>query len=335
MTWAVVVAMVIVAAAVAFVVVAYRRRWKWAGFAAEQEPGHKTVWDWLQLLVIPLGLAAVAFALNAAQSSREQRREDRRTAVDRQIAADRRREDALSTYLQQMSDLMLQRKLARSLPKSDVRSVARTLTLTVLPRLDGKRKAVVVKFLSEAGLITPRFDRVPRPTDRAKIVEMWGADLRGIVLHTVFDGVDLEGADMRGADFRGAALVSIDLESADVRGAHFNRAYVEDAEFRDADLRHADFGQAHIVRSSLDEACVTHARFHGVRVEDSTLGRAVGHDVDLSRADLGSTDLRSPSLTQLNLSGTKFESGGHPPTAKSKDVSFCFAETHRSRIDTG
>jgi hypothetical protein len=68
MTWVVVVAVLIAVAAVAFVVVAYRRRWKWAGFAAEPEPGHKTVWDWLQLLIVPAILVGVTFAWSASQT---------------------------------------------------------------------------------------------------------------------------------------------------------------------------------------------------------------------------------------------------------------------------
>jgi hypothetical protein len=79
MRWVVVVAVLIAVAAVAFVVVAYRRRWKWAGFAAEPEPGHKTVWDWLQLLIVPAILVGVTFAWSASQTRSDNKREDRRS----------------------------------------------------------------------------------------------------------------------------------------------------------------------------------------------------------------------------------------------------------------
>ena len=117
---------IVVAAAAAFIVAAYVRRWEWAGFAGSPGSGQgsKTLWDWLQLLVIPLGLAAVAFALNAAQSNREQRREDRRAAVERSIVSDQRREDALRLYLQQVSDLILDRGLLTSRAGSESRAIA-------------------------------------------------------------------------------------------------------------------------------------------------------------------------------------------------------------------
>lgn len=48
-----------VVGAAAFIVAAYIRRWEWAGFTASEKTGQgpKTLWDWLQLLVIPHGLA--------------------------------------------------------------------------------------------------------------------------------------------------------------------------------------------------------------------------------------------------------------------------------------
>jgi hypothetical protein len=51
---------------------------------------------------------------------------------------------------------MLDRKLLHSKPLADVREVARTITLTTLRRLDGKRKAAVVIFLEEARLVYSR-----------------------------------------------------------------------------------------------------------------------------------------------------------------------------------
>jgi len=62
-----------VLAAVAFIVAAYRRRWAWTGFVTARTADErsartsKSLWDWLQLLIVPLALALAAFALNAAQ----------------------------------------------------------------------------------------------------------------------------------------------------------------------------------------------------------------------------------------------------------------------------
>src|SRR5688572_31336371 len=91
---------------VVFVVLAYRLRWAWTGFAG------KTAWEWLQLLVIPVTLAGGALALNYLQAERQRHEENRRAARERAIASDTRREDALQAYLDRMSDLILDRGLA-------------------------------------------------------------------------------------------------------------------------------------------------------------------------------------------------------------------------------
>ena len=150
---------------VAFIVLAYRRGWQWTGLPAdagdEAEPPRpaKTLWDWLQLLIIPLVLAFGAFVLNTTQASRDRNREDRQAARDRAIADDRAQEDTLRAYLQQMSDLITDHRL-RPRPDSgpatrtDVDQLARTLTLTTLRRVNPERKALVVRFLADARLIT-------------------------------------------------------------------------------------------------------------------------------------------------------------------------------------
>jgi len=136
------VACLVALAFVVFVVVAYWRRWHWTGLTEvrraksgdEDVQPAKTLWDWLQLLVIPLALAGLAFVLNEAQTQREQRREDDRVKRQAVRAEDATREDTLRAYLAQMSELMLDRGLLGSKAGSDVQAVARTATLTAVRR---------------------------------------------------------------------------------------------------------------------------------------------------------------------------------------------------------
>ncbi len=208
-----------------FVALAYWRRWEWTGLPAAPaaRPGAadrpaKTLWDWLQLLGIPVALAALAFLLNDAESSRDQRREDQRAAQQRITAADAERENTLRTYLAQMSSLMLDRQLLRSKSGADVRNVARTATLTAVRRLDGPRRGLVVQFLAEAGLLGREEGAGARV--RVASADLGGANLRGALL----SGVDLRGADLGGAklgraNLRKANLRGANLAGADLRGA--------------------------------------------------------------------------------------------------------------------
>src|SRR3954451_23742264 len=96
------------------VAVAYKSDWRWTGFPREpgyekarRDPAGPTLWDWLQLLVVPLVLALAAFALNDAQTRRQQRQENDRAHREQARAVDDAREQTLRGYLQRMSDLML------------------------------------------------------------------------------------------------------------------------------------------------------------------------------------------------------------------------------------
>src|SRR5215213_2224879 len=115
------------------------RRWKTA--PDEQVQPSKTVWDLLQLLIVPVILVGVSLWWSTSQDARDKARADHV-----------RQDTTLDNYIQQMSDLMLDRKLMSSKRNAPVRSVAHTVTFTTLRRLDGERKGEVVRFLHDAHL---------------------------------------------------------------------------------------------------------------------------------------------------------------------------------------
>src|ERR1051326_4390506 len=127
-----------------------------AGFAAAGDPKTpqyrpaKTLWDWLQLLIVPVVLASAAFWFNAQQrqaASLEQQR------IEREIAQDQQRETMLQGYLDRMAELLLKEHLRSSKEDEEIRHVARARTLTILRQLDPERKTALFRFLSEAQLV--------------------------------------------------------------------------------------------------------------------------------------------------------------------------------------
>jgi uncharacterized protein YjbI with pentapeptide repeats len=271
-----------------FVALAYQRRWQWTGLPAVHVPGDdgaverraKTLWDWLQLLGIPVALATLAFLLNRAQSSRDERREDQRAAQQRRIVADTERENTLRTYLAQMSELMLDRGLLHSTFGDTVREVARTATLTAVRRLDGPRRGLAVRFLAEARLlrVSGRGDPVVFVASadlshaNLRMVELFRADFARVNLtgtdftgsylrQAVLVGANLTGADLTGSDLRQAVLFGADLHGANLhranlRGANLHRADLRGANLRGADLTGADLRGANLYRADLDGANV-------------------------------------------------------------------------------
>ena len=88
------------------------------------QPG-KTLWDWMQLLIIPFALALIALWFNRTERKNEQT-----------LSSDNQQEAALHSYLDRMSELLLEKKLRESDPKAEVRNVARVRTLSMLYQLN-------------------------------------------------------------------------------------------------------------------------------------------------------------------------------------------------------
>src|SRR5262245_60341137 len=226
---------------------------RWERAPNEEVRPAKTLWDWLQLLIVPAILVAVTFAWGAVQTRNDNRREDRRS-----------QDATLQAYLNEMSGLMLDKKLLASEYGDPVRAVARSVTLTVLRRLDGERKGQVVRFLYEAQLLNPEEleldpdEALDDPNVTSK-VSLEDADLRGANLmganltNANFNRANLAGAKLKGTILGGrgsATLVEANLTGADLRGvyatdadlsfANLTNANLEDAFFRGAIFRSAN-----------------------------------------------------------------------------------------------
>lgn len=225
----------------------------WTGFGeyiGPAVPGNqtfqraKTLWDWMQLLIIPAvlagGAAAGAYWLNESARKREQAFTEQRAKAERDIAADNRQEIALQTYLDRMAELLIKEKLRESEQDSEVRAVARAQTLTVLRRLDGNRKGALLRFLYEADLI-----------DEDKIViDLSEADL---------SEVNLIKANLRGAILSKADLGGANLSEAYMYNVNLYRANLSDANLREAYLGYVNLNQANLSRANLIKADLTEA----------------------------------------------------------------------------
>lgn len=93
------------------IILGYRLQWSWTGVSA------KTLWDWLQLLFVPIILAIGGFWLNQIQKSREESTAKQRTEDEQKIATDNQREAALQAYIGNMSELLLKECLDQLTPE--------------------------------------------------------------------------------------------------------------------------------------------------------------------------------------------------------------------------
>jgi hypothetical protein len=240
--------------------------------------GDKTLWDLLQLLIVPLALAAIGFWFTAQQEARQREIEDRRARVEREIEAERAEQVTLQAYLDQMGTLMLDRNLRAADENSDVRRLARARTLVVLDALGLTRQERVLRFLHEAEMI-----RATSPEGQP-VIPLKYASLESIELpHRIL----LRGADLQQADLSGANLAYIDLRDTYLAGAHFEGADLEGAHLEGADLS-------------------------GTFLEGADLSDANLADVDLSNAEelwKPGTDMRErgAGLAHADLSGANLK----------------------------
>ena len=121
-------------------------RRSWTGFQG------KTVWDFLQLLIVPLMLVAIGLVFALQQDARQQRVEDQRADAERELVEQRAQDEALQAYLNQMSQLLLDRKLLEAEQGTPLYTVAQTRTSTLILRLDAEHNESVARFLINSGL---------------------------------------------------------------------------------------------------------------------------------------------------------------------------------------
>jgi hypothetical protein len=204
----------------------------------------KTLWDVMQLVIIPAAFGIGGYWLNKTSREREQKIAHERNEKEKEIAATQMRETTLQTYFDRMTELLLDKGLRRSETNDDVRHVARTRTLTTLSMLDPGRKGVLIRFLREAELITKDNlviylrDADLRNAD-LNMVDLRGASLSGAdlgwaeLLGTNLTGADLAGAFLDGANLTGAILTGADLDGVDLTGTKFSMTTMPDGTKRE------------------------------------------------------------------------------------------------------
>jgi uncharacterized protein YjbI with pentapeptide repeats len=222
-----------------------------------------TVRDWLQLLIVPLALVVIGFLFSVQQDARQQRIENQRAKAERELAVERAQDEALQAYLDQMSGLLLERDLRTSEKGSEVRTLARARTLTVLGRLDPSRKKALMQFLVEA-------DLVQRVDGREPLISLSGATLSDVFLN----GANLSGANLSFSDLSGTNLSATDLSGTNLVGADLSDADLSAAFLQEAILKGANLSNAFLYRADLSKADLTVADLSGTDLSGANLNGA-------------------------------------------------------------
>ena len=168
----------------------------------QQHPG-KTLLNWLELLTVPAMLGVGAWYLT---------RQERRNELE--IAYERNQDTFLQSYLDKMSDLLLEKNLKEEKANeySPVRDVAQVRTVTALRKLDRYRRNIIIRFLRDAELL-----------DSLLVSSsLQEADLSGTNLYEA----NLSGTNINKADLSGVNLWKTNLGGVLLSGANLDDAIV-------------------------------------------------------------------------------------------------------------
>jgi uncharacterized protein YjbI with pentapeptide repeats len=232
-----------------------------------------TVRDWLPIVgallvsvVIALGIWAITWQLDKL--------ENQRAEAERELAEQQAQDEALQAYLDQMSQLILDRKLL-DVEQGDpiheqgdpVHTLAQARTSTAILRLDAEHNESVTHFLINSGLAV-------RSKDSPRL-------LRGSTLsHATLSGAHLPDADLGDADLSGADLSNALLDNADLvahlTNADLSGASLIGADLRDANLFGADLSEANLISADLSRADLSDANLIGANLENANLSGAEG-----------------------------------------------------------
>ena len=297
----------------------------------------KSLWEFLDILIIPLALAIIGFGFTFIQDNRQQKIEDQRAESAIKIEERRAQNAALQAYLDQMTNLILDRKLLEvnkgvpvHEPGDPVYTLAQARTTTAITQFDGEHNQAVTRFLSDSGLLEKPALLIEAGLEEAELPKavLPEANLAG----TKLKGANLADAMLIDADFSdvkkvgenpvevAADLTQADLSKAALQGAslslcNLQEATLTDAALQSADLRGATLQEADLSYATLQSANLSSAALQGVppgrtppkiptNLTDADLSYAALQSADLSNADLTDADLTDANLTDAVLHDT-------------------------------
>ncbi len=218
----------------------------------------QNLWEWMKLLIVPLLIPISVFWLTYRTEENE-----------RTLEKYKARKEELQNYFDRMTNLLLKHQLRVSAEDSEIRTIARALTLSVAPELSENQKSQLLLFLYDAGLIF-RF---------SSIIGLEKIDLQNLTIQPKTD------------------LRRISICEANLQGCNFEDVNLYYADFKSSKLQNANFAGAILMQASLRNAALTSATLKGASLKDADLRWANLKDANLEDANLEDADLRRADLT--------------------------------------
>ncbi|MBX3085412.1 MAG: pentapeptide repeat-containing protein [Anaerolineae bacterium] len=251
----------------------------------------KTVWDWLELIIVPLVLAGGGLFLQRIESERvsrqeklEKQREERQIAREKQQARDSLMDSIFQSYLDDMSSLMIVNHLQTMLDIVTLNSRQKTALSGNDALHEGYVAQLRQKLSSQESIDSEKL--------AAAVAVVTVARARTV---TAFNSLDVDRRNLM-TDFlretglvtgeQGTLLVDMGLSHMDLSGTNFYKFNLAEANLINSDLSEANFFQANLI----------HANLHGANLSGADIG-----DTDLHFVDLGDAYLKNAHLENVRF----------------------------------
>lgn len=215
----------------------------WTGFGesikAENTIPAKTLWDWMELLIIPFAVLIIGWTFSKVEKVKATKREEERS-----------QNEMLESFFQTMTKLLIEHNLSVN-PTLQLLSIARARINIAVKNLDGYRKGQILQFLYESKLIN--FD----PT-----IELVGLDFRNAFL----DEIVLGNSEIKGTYFNNASMKNANLSEAKFIACDFS-----DANLSGSTVPNADFSYSYLNKANLMNMDLTTVNFEGCELSGANL----------------------------------------------------------------
>lgn len=226
---------------------------EWSGFGTYNEKPdterYKTLWDWLDLIIIPASIALFAWIYTEFEK-------DKNTRIEEEKA----REKTLDYFINTMTELLVKHDLAGS-PEQKRLAIARTRINLALPQLDGGRKGQILQFLYESDLV----DKNPK-------FKLLGCNFNESQLDNIVLGQsEIKGAYFKDASFKKSNLIEVDFTSCDFTGADFTGSLMTNTNLSYAKLNNTKLENVDLTTVDFEGADLTSASLKGSKIKRSQL----------------------------------------------------------------
>ena len=209
--------------------------YEWSGFH------NKQLWNWLELLIIPILLAAGGFFLeNQAtrklklledQNSKQESLKEYFKSVQEIIKSSNQKNSSIRGWIEK--DQTKKYDLVNNLNYED-KKLIELFTRLVLTEIDGQQKRQVIKFLYELELIRCSKDDL----ECKKILNLDQVDLTKANLKNL----NLESVYLAGVNLKNADLSNTNLELANFKNANLKNTNLKLSRMKNATMSNAFFG---------------------------------------------------------------------------------------------